>query len=67
MSGVLDSVLPHLLQLRTDPSVAVSEVADEALRRWEERLGAQLGADRPPSEPPQAPPTGPVEPAPEVG
>jgi HEAT repeat protein len=62
-----DSVLPHLMQLRTDPSIAVSEVADGALRRWEERLGAQPGADRPPSEPPLAPPTGPVEPAPEVG
>jgi HEAT repeat protein len=59
-----ESVLPHLLRLRTDPSVAVSEVADGALRRWEERLGTQLGSAGPAPEPTRGP-TGPVQPAPE--
>jgi HEAT repeat protein len=62
-----DAVLPHLLQLRADPSLPVSEVADSAVRRWEERLGSRLGPDGPPTAPPASGATGPVEPAPEVG
>jgi HEAT repeat protein len=60
-----DAVLPHLLHLRADPSVAVSEVADGALRRWEERRGSRIRPPRPPSGPPTSEATGPVEPAPE--
>jgi HEAT repeat protein len=35
-------VIPHLLALHSDESNAVSEVAAEALRTWEERLGKRL-------------------------
>jgi hypothetical protein len=39
-------VVPHLLKLREDESIAVAEVAAEALGRWEEKLGRQSGAKR---------------------
>ena len=38
-----DAVVPHLMKLRRDKSIAVAEVATEAMRRWEERLGQRLG------------------------
>jgi HEAT repeat protein len=41
-----DAVVPHLLKLREDESIAVSEVAAEAVGRWEEKLGRRLGAKR---------------------
>jgi HEAT repeat protein len=42
----LDAVVPHLLALREDKSVAVAEVAAEAVGRWEGKLGRRLGAKR---------------------
>jgi HEAT repeat protein len=41
-----DAVIPHLLNLREDESIAVAEVADKAVARWEEKLGKRLGAKR---------------------
>jgi len=38
-----DSVIPHLRKLQHDPSMAVAEVAAEAIRRWEEKVGQSLG------------------------
>lgn len=38
--------IPHLLKLRDDPSIAVAEVASEALRGWETKLGQRLGKAR---------------------
>lgn len=38
-----DAAIPHLLQLRGDSSVAVVEVADAAVQRWEQLTGRQLG------------------------
>ena len=44
--GRLDhpSVIPHLLKLQADKTAAVSEVAVEALQRWEKKLDQRLGA-----------------------
>lgn len=42
----LDAVVPHLLGLREDKSIAVAEVAAEALGRWERQMGRRLGAKR---------------------
>lgn len=39
-----DTVVLHLLKLSEDKSVAVAEVAEEALGRWEKKLGMQLRA-----------------------
>jgi len=39
-----ESVIAHLIRFERDDSVAVSEVATEALRRWEEQLGSKLRA-----------------------
>ena len=41
-----DAVVPSLLQLRDDPSPAVSEVAAAAVERWEQRLDTRLGRCR---------------------
>jgi HEAT repeat protein len=41
-----EAVVPHLLALREDRSIAVAEVAAEAVGRWEGKLGRQLGARR---------------------
>jgi hypothetical protein len=41
-----DTVVPHLMRLREDESIAVAEVAAEALGHWEEKLGRPLGAKR---------------------
>jgi HEAT repeat protein len=41
-----DAVVPHLLELREDKSIAVAEVAAEAVGRWEEKLGRRLRAKR---------------------
>jgi hypothetical protein len=41
-----DAVVPHLLRLREDKSIAVSEVAAEAVGRWEEKWGQRLGPKR---------------------
>ena len=38
-----DAVVPHLMKLRRDKWIAVAEVATEAMRRWEERLGQRQG------------------------
>lgn len=37
-----DAVVPSLLQLREDPSPAVSDVAQAAVERWEQRLDTRL-------------------------
>lgn len=37
-----DSAVPHLLALARDKSAAVNEVAIDAVRRWEKRLGQKL-------------------------
>lgn len=39
----IDAVIPHLLLLERDNSIAVAEVAAEALQSWETRLGQRLG------------------------
>ncbi len=41
-----EAVVPHLLRLREDKSIAVAEVAAEAVGRWEEKRGQRLGAKR---------------------
>lgn len=41
-----DAVVPHLLRLREDKSIAVAEIAGEAVVRWEQKLGQSLGAKR---------------------
>lgn len=41
-----DAVVPHLLKLREDESIAVAEAAAEAVGRWEEKLGQRLTAQR---------------------
>lgn len=41
-----EAVVPHLLRLREDKSIAVAEVAAEAVGRWEEKWGQPLGAKR---------------------
>jgi len=41
-----DAVIPHLLRLREDKSIAVAEIAEEAVVRWEQKLGRRLGAKR---------------------
>jgi hypothetical protein len=41
-----ESVIPHLLRLREDKSIAVAEVAAEAVGRWEEKRGQLTGAKR---------------------
>lgn len=41
-----ETVIPHLLALQDDPSIAVAEVAAEALGRWEEKTGQELGRKR---------------------
>jgi len=38
-----DVVVPHLVRLQQDGSIAVAEVAAEALQRWEKKLGQRLG------------------------
>ena len=38
------AAVPHLLRLRADSSVAVAEIATEAVQRWEQRTGRRLGA-----------------------
>ncbi len=38
--------IPHLLALDSDDSTAVSEVAADALRAWEDKLGKPLGTTR---------------------
>ena len=50
--GRLDhpSVIPHLLKLQGDKAASVSEVAAEALQRWEKKLDQRLGALRKASE-----------------
>jgi HEAT repeat protein len=45
-----EAVVPHLLRLSEDPSIAVAEVAVEAVGRWEQRLGQRLGAKRSPAK-----------------
>lgn len=37
-----DAVVPHLLELREDESIAVAEVAADAIERWEKKLGRPL-------------------------
>ena len=37
-----ETVIPHLMKLQRDKSIAVSEVASAALRRWEQKLGERL-------------------------
>jgi hypothetical protein len=37
-----EAVIPHLMKLQRDKSIAVSEVAEAALRRWEQRLGERF-------------------------
>lgn len=39
----VDAVIPHLLLLQSDKSIAVAEVAAEGLKGWESRLGKRLG------------------------
>lgn len=41
-----EAVVPHLLRLREDRSVAVAEVAVEAVGRWEKKWGLRLEAKR---------------------
>lgn len=41
-----EAVIPHLLRLREDKSIAVAEVAAEAVGHWEEKVGQRLGAKR---------------------
>jgi HEAT repeat protein len=43
--GRIDSTeaIPHLLSLRADRSLAVSEVAANAIERWQRQLGRELG------------------------
>jgi len=41
-----DAVVPHLLNLSKDMSIAVAEIANEALRLWEEKGGGRLGGKR---------------------
>jgi len=41
-----ETVVPHLLKLSEDQSIAVAEVAAEAVGRWEQKLGRPLGAKR---------------------
>ena len=36
-------VVPHLIRLQGDKSIAVAEVATRALRDWEQKLGQRLG------------------------
>jgi HEAT repeat protein len=38
--------VPHLLKLRQDRSVVVSEIATEAVQRWEKKLNQTLGKFR---------------------
>ncbi len=40
------AVIPHLRKLQQDKSVAVSEVAAEALARWEKKLNQRVGATK---------------------
>ncbi|HSK56116.1 MAG TPA: HEAT repeat domain-containing protein [Jiangellales bacterium] len=58
-----DAAVSHLLKLSADPSVAVAEVASDALRTWEDRLGTRLGAR--PAQTRQASPDEGIPPAPE--
>lgn len=41
-----EAVIPHLMRLGNDKSIAVAEIASEALERWEENVGQRLGAKR---------------------
>jgi hypothetical protein len=41
-----ESVLPHLLRLSKDESIAVAEVAVEAVQRRERKLGQRVGGER---------------------
>lgn len=49
--GKMDSaaVIPHLRKLQQDKSVAVSQIAAEALERWEKKLDQRLGAKKAPA------------------
>ena len=37
-----ETVIPHLIKLQRDKVIAVSEVAEAALRRWEQKLGVRF-------------------------
>jgi HEAT repeat protein len=41
-----DAVVPHLLELREDESIAVAEVAAAAIEQWEKKLGQPLRKNR---------------------
>jgi HEAT repeat protein len=60
-----DTVVSHLLKLSADASVAVAEMANDALRTWEDRLGTRLAARL--ADTTQAPPDASMPPAPERG
>jgi HEAT repeat protein len=47
-----EAVVPHLIRLQGDKSIAVAEVATRALRDWEQKLGQRLGlkGKRPPEK-----------------
>jgi HEAT repeat protein len=46
-----EAVIPHLLRLREDKSIAVAEIVAESIGLWEGKLGQQMGAKRKASQP----------------